>query len=125
MSTTGRGVTFTINCSGFGRHGADPIALNSVFERRAFRPVTNVSIPTRVNISFTMSAILDVVSADPSSPPECPQQRSSDTESASRPGPPRVGRSSKTFSKLGDQPWERVLVTSKARKDGSSIYPGE
>uniref|UniRef100_A0A2K5F557 5-hydroxytryptamine receptor 3E n=1 Tax=Aotus nancymaae TaxID=37293 RepID=A0A2K5F557_AOTNA len=56
----GRGVTFTINCSGFGRHGADPTALNSVFERRAFRPVTNVSIPTRVNISFTMSAILDV-----------------------------------------------------------------
>ncbi|XP_078206245.1 5-hydroxytryptamine receptor 3E isoform X1 [Callithrix jacchus] len=56
----GRGVTFTINCSGFGRHGADPTALNSVFERRAFRPVTNVSVPTRVNISFTMSAILDV-----------------------------------------------------------------
>uniref|UniRef100_A0A2K6SML1 5-hydroxytryptamine receptor 3E n=1 Tax=Saimiri boliviensis boliviensis TaxID=39432 RepID=A0A2K6SML1_SAIBB len=56
----GRGVTFTINCSEFGRHGADPTALNSVFERRAFRPVTNVSVPTRVNISFTMSAILDV-----------------------------------------------------------------
>ncbi|XP_064222933.1 5-hydroxytryptamine receptor 3E isoform X2 [Aotus nancymaae] len=70
----GRGVTFTINCSGFGRHGADPTALNSVFERRAFRPVTNVSIPTRVNISFTMSAILDVVWDNPFiswNPEEC------------------------------------------------------
>ncbi|PNJ69112.1 HTR3E isoform 3 [Pongo abelii] len=60
MSTTGRGVTFTINCSGFGQHGADPTALNSVFNRKPFRPVTNISVPTRVNISFTMSAILDV-----------------------------------------------------------------
>ncbi|XP_017393946.1 5-hydroxytryptamine receptor 3E isoform X2 [Cebus imitator] len=70
----GRGVTFTINCSGFGRHGADPTALNSVFERRAFRPVTNVSVPTRVNISFTMSAILDVVWDNPFiswNPEEC------------------------------------------------------
>ncbi|XP_054337089.1 5-hydroxytryptamine receptor 3E isoform X1 [Pongo pygmaeus] len=56
----GRGVTFTINCSGFGQHGADPTALNSVFNRKPFRPVTNISVPTRVNISFTMSAILDV-----------------------------------------------------------------
>uniref|UniRef100_A0A2K5SFN3 5-hydroxytryptamine receptor 3E n=1 Tax=Cebus imitator TaxID=2715852 RepID=A0A2K5SFN3_CEBIM len=73
-SATGRGVTFTINCSGFGRHGADPTALNSVFERRAFRPVTNVSVPTRVNISFTMSAILDVVWDNPFiswNPEEC------------------------------------------------------
>ncbi|XP_039334714.1 5-hydroxytryptamine receptor 3E [Saimiri boliviensis] len=70
----GRGVTFTINCSEFGRHGADPTALNSVFERRAFRPVTNVSVPTRVNISFTMSAILDVVWDNPFiswNPEEC------------------------------------------------------
>uniref|UniRef100_A0A2K5ZL87 5-hydroxytryptamine receptor 3E n=1 Tax=Mandrillus leucophaeus TaxID=9568 RepID=A0A2K5ZL87_MANLE len=59
MSTTGRGVTFTIKCSGFGQHGADPTALNSVFNRKAFRPVT-ISVPTRVNISFTMSAIPDV-----------------------------------------------------------------
>uniref|UniRef100_A0A2I3MLC8 5-hydroxytryptamine receptor 3E n=1 Tax=Papio anubis TaxID=9555 RepID=A0A2I3MLC8_PAPAN len=55
----GRGVTFTIKCSGFGQHGADPTALNSVFNRKAFRPVT-ISVPTRVNISFTMSAIPDV-----------------------------------------------------------------
>uniref|UniRef100_A0A2K5P282 5-hydroxytryptamine receptor 3E n=1 Tax=Cercocebus atys TaxID=9531 RepID=A0A2K5P282_CERAT len=63
MSTTGRGVTFTIKCSGFGQHGADPTALNSVFNRKAFRPVT-ISVPTRVNISFTTSAIPDVVSWD-------------------------------------------------------------
>uniref|UniRef100_A0A0D9RM62 5-hydroxytryptamine receptor 3E n=1 Tax=Chlorocebus sabaeus TaxID=60711 RepID=A0A0D9RM62_CHLSB len=54
----GRGVTFTIKCSGFGQHGADPTALNSVFNRKAFRLVT-ISVPTRVNISFTMSAIPD------------------------------------------------------------------
>ncbi|XP_012366068.2 5-hydroxytryptamine receptor 3E isoform X2 [Nomascus leucogenys] len=60
MSTTGRGVTFTINCSGFGQHGADPTALNSMFNRKPFRPATNISVPTQVNISFTMSAILDV-----------------------------------------------------------------
>lgn len=77
MSTTGGGVTFTINCSGFGQHGADPTALNSVFNRKPFRPVTNISVPTRVNISFTMSAILDVVSADLSSPPWCPEPFSS------------------------------------------------
>ncbi|XP_032027639.1 5-hydroxytryptamine receptor 3E isoform X1 [Hylobates moloch] len=56
----GRGVTFTINCSGFGQHGADPTALNSMFNRKPFRPATNISVPTQVNISFTMSAILDV-----------------------------------------------------------------
>uniref|UniRef100_A0A8I5TLV5 5-hydroxytryptamine receptor 3E n=1 Tax=Pongo abelii TaxID=9601 RepID=A0A8I5TLV5_PONAB len=74
MSTTGRGVTFTINCSGFGQHGADPTALNSVFNRKPFRPVTNISVPTRVNISFTMSAILDVVWDNPFiswNPEEC------------------------------------------------------
>ncbi|XP_077610604.1 5-hydroxytryptamine receptor 3E-like isoform X1 [Crocuta crocuta] len=56
----GRGSTFIINCSGFGQHGMYPTVLDSVFERKAFRPVTNFSIPTLVNISFTMSAILDV-----------------------------------------------------------------
>ncbi|GAB5576619.1 5-hydroxytryptamine receptor 3E [Prionailurus iriomotensis] len=56
----GRGSTFIINCSGFGQHGGYPTVLDSVFERKAFRPVTNFSIPTLVNISFTMSAILDV-----------------------------------------------------------------
>ncbi|XP_008572427.1 PREDICTED: 5-hydroxytryptamine receptor 3E-like isoform X1 [Galeopterus variegatus] len=56
----GRGSTFTINCSGFDHYGVDPSILNPVFERKAFRPVTDISVPTRVNISFTMSAILDV-----------------------------------------------------------------
>nr|XP_002716533.1 5-hydroxytryptamine receptor 3C-like [Oryctolagus cuniculus] len=56
----GRGNTFTINCSGFDRHGVDPAVFQAVFDRKAFRPVTNHSIPTRVNISFTLSAILEV-----------------------------------------------------------------
>uniref|UniRef100_A0A2K6NCT1 5-hydroxytryptamine receptor 3E n=1 Tax=Rhinopithecus roxellana TaxID=61622 RepID=A0A2K6NCT1_RHIRO len=59
MSTTGRGVTFTIKYSGFGQHRVDPTALNSVFNRKAFRAVT-ISVPTGVNISFTMSTIPDV-----------------------------------------------------------------
>ncbi|XP_032027641.1 5-hydroxytryptamine receptor 3E isoform X2 [Hylobates moloch] len=70
----GRGVTFTINCSGFGQHGADPTALNSMFNRKPFRPATNISVPTQVNISFTMSAILDVVWDNPFiswNPEEC------------------------------------------------------
>ncbi|CAD7690831.1 unnamed protein product [Nyctereutes procyonoides] len=56
----GKGSTFIINCSGFGQHGVYPTVLDSAFDRKAFRPVTNFSIPTLVNISFTMSAILDV-----------------------------------------------------------------
>uniref|UniRef100_A0A8C9KRQ0 5-hydroxytryptamine receptor 3E n=1 Tax=Panthera tigris altaica TaxID=74533 RepID=A0A8C9KRQ0_PANTA len=74
MSSTGRGSTFIINCSGFGQHGGYPTVLDSVFERKAFRPVTNFSIPTLVNISFTMSAILDVVWDNPFirwNPEEC------------------------------------------------------
>ncbi|XP_049484445.1 5-hydroxytryptamine receptor 3E-like [Panthera uncia] len=70
----GRGSTFMINCSGFGQHGGYPTVLDSVFERKAFRPVTNFSIPTLVNISFTMSAILDVVWDNPFirwNPEEC------------------------------------------------------
>ncbi|XP_058586641.1 5-hydroxytryptamine receptor 3E-like [Neofelis nebulosa] len=70
----GRGSTFIINCSGFGQHGGYPTVLDSVFERKAFRPVTNFSIPTLVNISFTMSAILDVVWDNPFirwNPEEC------------------------------------------------------
>ncbi|KAM9089929.1 5-hydroxytryptamine receptor 3E-like [Megaptera novaeangliae] len=58
--TTGRSRTCIIDCSGFGQHGVYTTALDSVFGRKAFRPVTNFSIPTLVNISFTMSAILDV-----------------------------------------------------------------
>ncbi|KAI4579026.1 hypothetical protein MJG53_000900 [Ovis ammon polii x Ovis aries] len=49
-------------------------ALDSVFERKAFRPVTNFSIPTIVNISFTVSAILNVVWDNPFiswNPEEC------------------------------------------------------
>ncbi|XP_006201113.1 5-hydroxytryptamine receptor 3E isoform X2 [Vicugna pacos] len=56
----GRGSAFTINCSRFGQQGVYTTVLDSVFDRKAFRPATNFSIPTLVNISFTMSAILDV-----------------------------------------------------------------
>ncbi|XP_064135456.1 5-hydroxytryptamine receptor 3E-like [Loxodonta africana] len=56
----GRGDTFTISCSRFGQQGIDSTVLDSVFGREAFRPATNFSIPTRVNISFTLSANLDV-----------------------------------------------------------------
>ncbi|XP_037380432.1 5-hydroxytryptamine receptor 3C [Talpa occidentalis] len=55
-----QGDTFTINCSGFDQHGLDPAAFQAVFDRKAFRPVINYSIPTHVNISFTLSAILEV-----------------------------------------------------------------
>ncbi|KAG8516018.1 5-hydroxytryptamine receptor 3E, partial [Galemys pyrenaicus] len=73
-STTGKDSTFTINCSEFGQHGMYTTLLDSVFDRKAFRPVTNFSIPTQVNISFTMSAILDVVWDNPFirwNPEEC------------------------------------------------------
>ncbi|XP_058412205.1 5-hydroxytryptamine receptor 3E isoform X1 [Diceros bicornis minor] len=56
----GRSSTLTINCTKFGQYGAYPAVLDSVFDRKAFRPATNFSIPTIVNISFTLSAILDV-----------------------------------------------------------------
>ncbi|XP_019523605.1 PREDICTED: 5-hydroxytryptamine receptor 3C [Hipposideros armiger] len=56
----GRGDTFTINCSGFDQYGVDPAAFQAVFDRKAFRAVINYSIPTQVNISFTLSAILEV-----------------------------------------------------------------
>ncbi|XP_075411984.1 5-hydroxytryptamine receptor 3C-like [Tenrec ecaudatus] len=56
----GRGDTFMINCSGFDRHGVDPAAFQAVFARKAFRPVFNYSSPTHVNVSFTLSAILEV-----------------------------------------------------------------
>ncbi|XP_057595768.1 5-hydroxytryptamine receptor 3C-like [Hippopotamus amphibius kiboko] len=56
----GRGDTFSINCSGFDQHGVDPAAFQAVFDRKAFRPVTNFSSPTHVNVSFTLSAILEV-----------------------------------------------------------------
>ncbi|XP_049631825.1 5-hydroxytryptamine receptor 3E-like isoform X2 [Suncus etruscus] len=70
----GGGSTFTINCSGFGEHGMYPTHLDSVFARKAFRPVTNWRVPTQVNLSFTMSAILDVVWDNPFirwNPEEC------------------------------------------------------
>ncbi|KAF6119059.1 5-hydroxytryptamine receptor 3D [Phyllostomus discolor] len=56
----GRGNTFAINCSGFEQRGVDPAAFQAVFDRKAFLPVTNYSNPVRVNISFTLSAILEV-----------------------------------------------------------------
>ncbi|XP_043329503.1 5-hydroxytryptamine receptor 3C-like [Cervus canadensis] len=56
----GRANTFTINCSGFDQHGVDPTVFQSVFNKKDYRPVINFSIPTRINISFTLSAILEV-----------------------------------------------------------------
>ena len=64
LFSTGRANTFTINCSGFDQHGVDPTVFQSVFNKKDFRPVINFSIPTRINISFTLSAILEVVSFD-------------------------------------------------------------
>ncbi|KAM7132328.1 5-hydroxytryptamine receptor 3C-like isoform 2-T2 [Molossus nigricans] len=55
-----RGDTFAINCSGFDQHGVDPAAFQALFARKAFLPVTNNNDPTHVNISFTLSAILEV-----------------------------------------------------------------
>ncbi|XP_068945238.1 5-hydroxytryptamine receptor 3C-like [Petaurus breviceps papuanus] len=51
---------YAINCTGFDLYGVDPAAFKSVFDRKAFRPVVNNNVPTKVNISFTLSAILDV-----------------------------------------------------------------
>ena len=65
LLSTGRGDNFIITCSGFDQHGVDPAAFQAVFDRKAFRPVTNFSIPTHVHISFTLSANLEVVSPDP------------------------------------------------------------
>uniref|UniRef100_A0A8C5YGR3 5-hydroxytryptamine receptor 3C n=1 Tax=Microcebus murinus TaxID=30608 RepID=A0A8C5YGR3_MICMU len=56
----GRGDTFTINCSGFNLHGVNPAAFQAVFDKKPFRPVINYSVPTHVNVSFTLSAILEV-----------------------------------------------------------------
>ncbi|XP_006160815.1 5-hydroxytryptamine receptor 3C [Tupaia chinensis] len=56
----GRADTSTINCSGFDQHGVDPAAFQAVFKLKTFRPATNYSVPTHVNISFTLSAILKV-----------------------------------------------------------------
>nr|XP_004464641.2 5-hydroxytryptamine receptor 3C [Dasypus novemcinctus] len=56
----GRANTFTINCTGFDLHGVDPAAFQAVFNQKDFRPVINYSAPTHVNISFTLSAILEV-----------------------------------------------------------------
>uniref|UniRef100_A0A452R3I5 5-hydroxytryptamine receptor 3C n=1 Tax=Ursus americanus TaxID=9643 RepID=A0A452R3I5_URSAM len=57
---TGRSNPFTINCSGFDQHGVDPAAFQTIFNQKDFRPVINYSIPTQVNISFTLSAILEI-----------------------------------------------------------------
>ncbi|XP_006738214.1 5-hydroxytryptamine receptor 3C [Leptonychotes weddellii] len=55
-----RSNTFTVNYSGFDQHGVDPAAFQTIFNQKDFRPVINYSIPTQVNISFTLSAILEV-----------------------------------------------------------------
>uniref|UniRef100_A0A3Q2HIN1 5-hydroxytryptamine receptor 3C n=1 Tax=Equus caballus TaxID=9796 RepID=A0A3Q2HIN1_HORSE len=62
LLSTGRGDIFTINCSGFDWHGVDPAVFQGVFARNSFRPVLDYNSPTHVNISFTLSAILEVVS---------------------------------------------------------------
>ncbi|XP_044531583.1 5-hydroxytryptamine receptor 3C-like [Gracilinanus agilis] len=56
----GNSNVFTINCTGFDVHGLNPAAFQSVFDKKAFRPVVNPNMPTRVNISFALSAILEV-----------------------------------------------------------------
>uniref|UniRef100_A0A7N4PIA0 5-hydroxytryptamine receptor 3E n=1 Tax=Sarcophilus harrisii TaxID=9305 RepID=A0A7N4PIA0_SARHA len=60
FSWTGKGSHFTINCSGFDRQGVDPTVFASVIVRKDFRPVLNYSVPMQINISFTISSILDV-----------------------------------------------------------------
>ncbi|XP_066097338.1 5-hydroxytryptamine receptor 3C-like [Saccopteryx bilineata] len=60
QGSPGRGDTVAINCSGFDQQGVDPAAFQAVFDKKAFLPVTNNSGPTHVNISFTLSAILEV-----------------------------------------------------------------
>ncbi|XP_045859345.1 5-hydroxytryptamine receptor 3C-like isoform X3 [Meles meles] len=65
LLSTGRSNTFTINCSGFDQHGVDPAAFQTIFNQKDFRPVINYSIPTQVNISFTLSAILEVIWKNP------------------------------------------------------------
>ncbi|XP_007534118.1 5-hydroxytryptamine receptor 3C-like [Erinaceus europaeus] len=57
---SGKAGAFTINCSGFHQNGVDPAGFQAIFDQKDFRPVTNYSIPMRVNISFTLSAILNV-----------------------------------------------------------------
>uniref|UniRef100_A0A673UJ20 5-hydroxytryptamine receptor 3C n=1 Tax=Suricata suricatta TaxID=37032 RepID=A0A673UJ20_SURSU len=60
LLSTGRSNTFTINCSGFDQHGVGPAVFQTIFNQKDFHPVMNDSIPTQVNISFTLSAILDL-----------------------------------------------------------------
>uniref|UniRef100_A0A8C4M4A7 5-hydroxytryptamine receptor 3C n=1 Tax=Equus asinus asinus TaxID=83772 RepID=A0A8C4M4A7_EQUAS len=60
LLSTGRGDIFTINCSGFDWHGVDPAVFQGVFARNSFHPVLDYNSPTHVNISFTLSAILEV-----------------------------------------------------------------
>ncbi|KAF5922206.1 hypothetical protein HPG69_007094, partial [Diceros bicornis minor] len=74
LLSTGRGNIFTINCSSFDQHGVDPAAFQAVFDRKAFHSVINYSSPTHVNISFTLSAIPEVMRVNPViswNPEEC------------------------------------------------------
>ncbi|XP_012888486.1 PREDICTED: 5-hydroxytryptamine receptor 3E-like [Dipodomys ordii] len=57
--SAGWGSTYTINCSGFGQHGLDPTDVHPVFVRKAL-PIITFTNPIQVNISFTITAILDV-----------------------------------------------------------------
>uniref|UniRef100_A0A8D1P603 5-hydroxytryptamine receptor 3C n=1 Tax=Sus scrofa TaxID=9823 RepID=A0A8D1P603_PIG len=51
---------FTINCSGFDQHRVDAAVFQAIFNQKAFCPLINYSIPTHVNISFTLSAISEL-----------------------------------------------------------------
>uniref|UniRef100_A0A8D0SGB7 5-hydroxytryptamine receptor 3C n=1 Tax=Sus scrofa TaxID=9823 RepID=A0A8D0SGB7_PIG len=55
-----KGRHFTINCSGFDQHRVDAAVFQAIFNQKAFCPLINYSIPTHVNISFTLSAISEV-----------------------------------------------------------------
>ncbi|KAM9089930.1 LOW QUALITY PROTEIN: 5-hydroxytryptamine receptor 3C [Megaptera novaeangliae] len=56
----GRANTFSINCSVFDQRWVDPAVFQAIFNQKDFRPVINYSIPTHINISFTLSASLKV-----------------------------------------------------------------
>ncbi|MBW01128.1 5-hydroxytryptamine receptor 3C, partial [Eschrichtius robustus] len=65
LLSTGRANTFSINCSVFDQRGVDPAVFQAIFNQKDFRPVINYSIPTHINISFTLSASLKVIWSHP------------------------------------------------------------
>ncbi|KAJ8793887.1 hypothetical protein J1605_019151 [Eschrichtius robustus] len=65
LGVPGRANTFSINCSVFDQRGVDPAVFQAIFNQKDFRPVINYSIPTHINISFTLSASLKVIWSHP------------------------------------------------------------